>query len=146
MGALDEGIGTDPLQFMLDLQLKLHERLSRDPDLGWYNAAMNQTAVFRARGVQRPSLSQRTLLLIDNAVMLAVEAHEVLGELPWKKHKRDYCRAITDEEREKILEEAIDCQHFLNNLYLLLDVDSREVARRYASKSKVNHARQDGGY
>lgn len=147
--ALDEGIGPDPLQWMLDTQARLHLRLSTDPELGWSGVAQAlNSKYFDAFGSARPEpIYQGTLLLIDNAQMLGMEAAEVLDWLPWKKHKRDYGRKLTDEEREKVIEEVIDCLHFVFNLFYELGVrDSREVARRYLAKNNVNHARQDRGY
>lgn len=148
MEPLDLGIGADPLQFMIDKQRALHDRVTTDPALGWLGAAAAMTMKYQKWYSQdRVALDDDTICLVDNLQMMAVECHEALQDLPWKKHKRDYGRAITEEEREKVLEELVDIQHFLLNCFRLCGVvDSREIAQRYASKNKVNHRRQDQRY
>ncbi len=130
-----EDMGKDVLQKLLNIQTVLQVRLLSDPDLGWQ------------RYILEDPDSAVTKILIDNADMLMMEAAEAKDWMPWKKHKRDYGRALTEEEREKVLEEFVDALHFVLNGFLTLGVTtSEEVGQRFLAKNKVNHARQDDGY
>jgi len=89
----------------------------------------------------------RTILLIDNALMAMVEAGEVLNELPWKKHKREYGRPLTEEEVDRIRKEIDDLQTFVVNLYMLVGVDTEDaVEAGFMAKHRINNERQDQGY
>lgn len=138
----------DPLQFMIEKQRALHDRVTEDGDLGWKGLADAMGRKYdRYATTPRPPVSDVTLCLADNLQMMAVEAHEALQDIPWKKHKRDYGRELREEERELVLEELVDIQHFLLNSFRLLGVtSSREIAQRYLSKNTVNHRRQDTKY
>lgn len=85
--------------------------------------------------------------LKEQVVMIVAEAVELLNWLPWKKHKQEYNRALTTEERDAALEEAVDLLHFVFNCFILLGVRSGvEVYRFYMAKHGVNKKRQTEGY
>ncbi len=88
----------------------------------------------------------RTEALKEQILCLIAEAVELLDDTPWKKHKKDYGRELTAAEREAAVEEAIDIQHFVFNLFLLLGVDADEVYRLYIAKNDINRERQKRGY
>lgn len=121
-----------PLQDMLDRQGQLQRR---------YNAERPA----QASGL--PGTPGHTLALIDNAVMLADEAFEVLRETPWKKHKRGYGRGLTPDEVERVKAETIDCLHFVLNVLLLCGLDSEDaVWQAFMAKQQENHNRLTNGY
>lgn len=125
----DESVGTNYLQSMMDRQAEFQARLAGDPEL-------------RHRHVDSV-----TAEIIRNADCLAFEAMELKDHLPWKSWRRDYGRPLTENEREAAIEEAVDCWHFLLNLFWLLGVtDAREFTGRFFAKNALNHQRQDKGY
>lgn len=112
----------DPLQRMIDAQIRLQTRY---PD-------------FAAQ-----TLTQR---LIDNAMMLADEAHEALRELPWKKHRAGHGRDATQDERDRYLEETVDALHYVVNMFILLGyTDSASILREFERKNSENNRRVDHG-
>ncbi len=112
----------DPLQEMIDAQIRLSVR---------YTDFTAQTVTQR---------------LIDNAMMLADEAHEALREMPWKKHRAGYGREATREERDRYLEETVDALHYVLNMFVLLDyTDSALILREFERKNSENNLRVDHG-
>lgn len=92
-------------------------------------------------------VSGHTIMLIDNAKMAVKEAGEIEDLLPWKKHKREYGRPVTQAERDKALEENVDLLHFVINIFLLLGITtSDEIVEAFFRKNEVNHQRQKEGY
>lgn len=71
--------------------------------------------------------------------------------LPWKWWK-SYDEKLFEgpieelDELEELIYEAIDVQHFLNNIYIALGLSWDEVLRYYHSKQLENRNRQDRGY
>lgn len=86
-------------------------------------------------------------VLKEQVVMLVAEAVELLNWLPWKRHKEEYQRALTQEERDAAVEEVVDILHFVLNCFHVLGVTSgREIYALYRAKHAINNERQDGGY
>lgn len=84
--------------------------------------------------------------LVYQVLMANAELMELLNWLPWKKHKKEYGREITEDERRAAAEEVVDLFHFLLNMAILLEISPQMLYRLYVAKNEVNHARQDGGY
>lgn len=97
-------------------------------------------------GQREAGYGTRTEILKEQILSLIAEAVELLEDTPWKKHKKDYGRELTAAEREAAIEEAIDIQHFVFNLFILLGVDAEEVYRLYIAKNDINRERQERGY
>ena len=80
-----------------------------------------------------------------NVLALEDELHEALQELRWKPWTtpEDQGRWV---HRDAYVKELVDALHFLLNLFLVADVQSREVVDRYFAKREVNAQRQRDGY
>lgn len=72
------------------------------------------------------------------ATSLAEEAFEFRREFNWKKHINR--RKLHN--RDKQLEEAIDCFTFSLNLLLVLGLTAEEVSELYFLKNKINWDKQ----
>lgn len=89
----------------------------------------------------------QVFFLKENGNALAHEASEVVDALPWKMHKADFGRPLTQAEREHAIEETVDCLHFVLNLFLDLGVrTSGEIEGRFFGKNDINHDRWTNGY
>jgi NTP pyrophosphatase (non-canonical NTP hydrolase) len=85
-----------------------------------------------------------TFYLKENSNCLAREAGEALDALPWKMHRTDFGRPITPEERERFIEETVDCLHFVINMFLGAGISTaQEIESRFFAKNDVNHERWD---
>ena len=94
-------------------------------------------------------LKERAAFLRDHFVFCNQEMQEMLYEIPFFKHWKDYSK-MTDEEVEeaydKAKEEIIDAWHFFINIMLGLGMTAEELFTRYLDKHKENIRRQDEGY
>ena len=115
------------LQDIVDLQRAFQQRLATDPELPHYPRT-------------------RTGQLVANAVLAISEAEELLHALPFKWHKRDYLRELTQLELDHVAEEATDLFIFAINALVLLDLDAQDIVALVRAKHAVNVERQDGGY
>ena len=76
-----------------------------------------------------------------------VELAEAKQEIPWKKHKTEYGREMTFEERLAAVRELVDVLHFVLNGFLAAGVlDEQTLVDLFFEKHKVNHERVDSGY
>lgn len=92
-------------------------------------------------------VSVRTLQLIEQCKMLMGEAAEAHDETPWKMHKTEYGREMTQEEFNACAAELIDALHFVINGLILCGYDTSSAVRdAFFAKNVVNHQRQDQGY
>ena len=122
---------TDSLQRMIDQCVTLQARIA--PKIKGAAVAAD--------------IDPQAFYLKENANALAVEAHEALNCVPWKFHKADFGRGMTGPEKDHMLEETIDCMHFVINIFLGLGVsDSAEVEALFFAKHEVNMERQLSGY
>lgn len=84
----------------------------------------------------------------SNVTALIAELGELLQELGpvWKTWVTK--PGLTVERRDAAVEEAIDVEHFLANIYVSLGVTDEEHDRRYRVKQEKNATRQrdEGGY
>ena len=125
----------DALQRMLDAQVRLQARM---PAFA-YN---DEDEV--VDGLTGKTVSRRSLQLKESALMAAKEALEVLDEVPWKMHKLDFGRPLTDDEVARARVELIDELHYVLTGLLLVDVtSSEEIEEMYFQKNRVNHDRRD---
>lgn len=94
-------------------------------------------------------LKERAAFLRDHFVFCNQEMQEMLYEIPFFKHWKDYSK-MTDEEIEEAYdrakEEIIDAWHFFINIMLGLGMTAEELFARYLDKHKENIRRQDEGY
>lgn len=94
-------------------------------------------------------LKERAAFLRDHFVFCNQEMQEMLYEIPFFKHWKDYSK-MTDEEIEEAYdrakEEIIDAWHFFINIMLGLGMTAEELFARYLDKHKENIRRQDAGY
>ena len=94
-------------------------------------------------------LKERAAFLRDHFVFCNQEMQEMLYEIPFFKHWKDYSK-MTDKEIEeaydKAKEEIIDAWHFFINIMLGLGMTAEELFTRYLDKHKENIRRQDEGY
>lgn len=113
------------LQFMLDTQKKLQDRL--------------KTLDFKNE-------QERTLFIKHHSQYIDQELHEMLRELPFFKEWKNYDNWDHEAKRELAKEEFVDVFHFVLNIALALDMDAEELFNRYLAKNNINHVRQDNGY
>lgn len=94
-------------------------------------------------------LKERAAFLRDHFVFCNQEMQEMLYEIPFFKHWKDYSK-MTDEEikeaYDKAKEEIIDAWHFFINIMLGLGMTAEELFTRYLDKHKENIRRQNEGY
>ncbi len=121
--------GTNPMEVMLNLQASFQHRV--DPRC------------------ESTDLKERAAFIRDHYVYLDQELQEMLYEVPFFKHWKDYSK-MTDEEiveaYTKAKEELIDSWHFFMNIMLGLGMTADELYQGYLEKNKENIRRQDEGY
>lgn len=125
----DNLIVEDPLTHMLEMQKSLQERV--DPR-------------FKSR-----DLTERAAFLRDHFVFCDQELQEMLYEVPFFKHWKDYSKMTEKEILEAYTAakvELIDAWHFFMNLALGLGMGADEFYQIYQDKHKENIRRQDEGY
>ena len=118
----------NPLEHMLEMQKEFQNRV--DPR---YNGDLKERAAF----------------LRDHFVFCDQELQEMLYEIPFFKHWKDYSSMTPEEIAEafdKAKNELIDAWHFFMNLSIGLGMDAEEFYQRYLDKHKENIRRQDEGY
>ena len=82
-----------------------------------------------------------------NATQLMVEAAEVMQSLPWKKHKNNHHQPLTEEQREKVIEEMVDTLIFVLNGFLIAGCTrSKDIMNAFNRKYNVNVKRQESNY
>lgn len=125
----DNILVVDPLKQMLEMQKGFQDRV--DPRY------------------KDEDLKVRAAFLRDHFVFCDQELQEMLYEIPFFKHWKDYSK-MTDEELveafNKAKNELIDAWHFFMNLSIGLSMDADEFYQRYMDKHKENIRRQDEGY
>lgn len=94
-------------------------------------------------------LKERAAFLRDHFVFCNQEMQEMLYEIPYFKHWKDYSK-MTDKEIEeaydKAKEEIVDAWHFFINIMLGLGMTAEELFTRYLDKHRENIRRQTEGY
>lgn len=94
-------------------------------------------------------LKERAAFLRDHFVFCNQEMQEMLYEIPYFKHWKDYSK-MTDKEIEeaydKAKEEIVDAWHFFINIMLGLGMTAEELFTRYLDKHRENIRRQAEGY
>ena len=94
-------------------------------------------------------LKERAAFIRDHFVYLDQELQEMLYEVPYFKHWKDYSKMTNEELIEaydKAKEELVDAMHFFMNLMLGLGMSVDEMYEGYLLKNKENIRRQDEGY
>lgn len=127
----------DPLDSQRELQRKIAERFTHHRNL-----VADQKA---------NSVYDLTELVTSNVQAIQQELAEMVDYLPWKWWK-SYDEKLFEgpieglDELEELIYEAIDVQHFLNNIYIALGLSWDDVMRYYHSKQLENRNRQERGY
>lgn len=119
----------DPLTRMLEMQAGFQDRV--DPRF------------------KSANLEERAAFLRDHFVFCDQELQEMLYEVPFFKHWKDYSKMTPMEIHvayDTAKDELIDAWHFFMNLALGLGMDADEFYKRYLDKHKENIRRQDDGY
>jgi hypothetical protein len=102
----------------------------------------NQTHVYGDGTSPRDYDDLRKIEFIKTNVLAATdELHELLSEVGWKPWASS--RHINIEAARS---EAIDVLHFVNNLFIALEMDAEMIDRLYHRKSDKNVSRQEAGY
>ena len=94
-------------------------------------------------------LKERAAFIRDHYVYLDQELQEMLYEVPFFKHWKDYSKMTNYEIEEayhKAKEELIDSWHFFMNLMIALNMSADELFQMYLEKNKENIRRQNEGY
>ena len=127
--ALEKAKSANPLVTMLNLQESFQRRV--DPRC------------------MSDDLKERAAFIRDHYVYLDQELQEMLYEVPFFKHWKDYSK-MTDAEivaaYDKAKEELVDAWHFFMNLMLGLGMSAEELYDGYLLKNKENIRRQNEGY
>jgi hypothetical protein len=74
---------------------------------------------------------------------LQSELAELLAELPWK-HWKNYDKHEISSEKIKF--EIIDLQHFVNDLYMIWNMNTKEINDCFETKLTENINRQENNY
>lgn len=130
----------DSLKEIVQRQLELQKRLNK-----------KDTKLFGKFNTENNSKKNIDNLLY-NIMCLKQELSEIVDYLPfkkWKHYSKD--EFINTENGGKlnlweIKLEAIDCLHFLINIFLILGMNSDNILKLYIFKNNVNHKRQDNNY
>ena len=127
--ALEKAKTTNQLETMLNLQASFQHRV--DPRC------------------KTSDLKERAAFIRDHFVYLDQELQEMLYEVPFFKHWKDYSK-MTDKELahayDKAKEELVDAWHFFMNLMLGLGMTADDLYSGYLIKNKENIRRQEEGY
>lgn len=126
----------DPLAWQAELQQTIIDRFGEHPN----------TAAGKADDV-----GHLTNVVLANVTAIQQELAEMVDYLPWKwwkKYGSETSSTPVDqyEELVELIFEAIDVQHFLNNIYLALGMTWQDVLSAYHSKQMENRRRQTDGY
>lgn len=78
----------------------------------------------------------------DNVLALIKEATEVLDCVAWK----DWAHDLPWVDRERVIAEAVDAHHFLNNILVAVGCTDEEYEAAYRAKQAENLRRQRDGY
>lgn len=130
----------DSLKEIVQRQLKLQKRLNS-----------KKTKLFGKFDTKDNSQKNINNLLF-NVLCLKQELSELVDFLPFKtwKHytKKDFISTEYGGRLNlwEIKLEAIDCLHFLVNIFLILGMNSKDILELYLFKNKINHKRQDNNY
>ena len=89
------------------------------------------------------SLEDKTRLTKEFIICIMSECDEILREVPWKFWK-NYSDFNFSEEKLKF--ELIDLQHFVNDLFMIWDMEPEEINSLFAQKLKINVGRQENNY
>lgn len=126
---LKEATTGNPLETMLNLQSLF--QLNVDPRFKSCN------------------LEVRAAFIRDHFVYLDQELQEMLYEVPFFKHWKDYSK-MSDKEiaaaYDKAKDELVDAWHFFMNLMIGLGMTADELLEGYLKKNKENIRRQEEGY
>lgn len=79
-----------------------------------------------------------------NFAALFEELGEMMHEIrwaPWKTARG----VLTDQARDRAVDEAIDVLHFLGNVLSALGVSDEELSDRYVAKQTINRSRLESG-
>lgn len=82
-----------------------------------------------------------------------IEAVGAQNNAIWKKWKANHVELcneawqdLTEEEILELKYEAIDIMHFINNIFIALRMDAKEIGQMYAAKNKENLRRYENKY
>lgn len=134
-------------QDMLDLQKNLQIDLAKRLPLSNINPDEIQTKGQMRDWMknQRDAIGDEFKELIeavgkqDNAIWKTWKANHVeLSNEPWKD--------LTEEEMLELKYEAIDIMHFVNNIFVALQMDAKEIGQMYAAKNAENLRRYNAKY
>ena len=114
---------------LLELQKKLQEKIQITKGWSILNCKTNED---RERWTK------------EFVVAIMAELGEVLDWISWKPWKKRI--EITPAKIKELKIELIDIQHFLNNLYLIWDMDAEEIKKLYLEKHNENKRRQESNY
>ena len=106
-----------------------------------------QTVIEMHKGtsvLNKITVDEKQSASIEMLLTIMVEAAEALEWLNWKSWKT--YQPLTQDKIYEFKLELIDMQHFLNNLYIVWDMDEEEVKEIYYKKHLENIRRQENGY
>ena len=106
-----------------------------------------QTVIEMHKGasvLNKITVDEKQSASIEMLLTIMVEAAEALEWLNWKSWKT--YQPLTQDKIDEFKLELIDMQHFLNNLYIVWDMDEEEVKETYYKKHLENIRRQENGY
>lgn len=134
-------------QDMLDLQRNLQIDLSkRLPD-----SNINPIDIV-TKGQMRDWMKNQRDAINDEFKEL-IEAVGNQNNAIWKTWKADHVKIsnenwkdLTEEEMLELKYEAIDIMHFVNNIFVALQMDAKEIGQMYAAKNAENLRRYNAKY
>ena len=116
----------DKLQEMLNKQEALQVRLNSLPD--------------------RKDEHATTKFIRDNVIYTMDELSEMMREIPFNKHWKDYTNFDRPTRLNNARVEYIDALHFFMNIGLALGLDAEMIYSLYMDKNTENHKKQDESY
>lgn len=135
----------------VDKNRKLYERLHGLLSFGAnYAKHLRYVNEYLAELYEIPAMDkvpEKDLIRLTSLILTALqdEVCEVLGELPWKPWKSSY-NDPKNIDVEKIREEIVDVQHFVNNLIMIWFDDLDQFHCYFRAKLDENVRRQEEGY
>ena len=144
--------GKDPMQFLLNLQNTLQERMAKQH--GRVKAPkeiVTKGELYDFIHDQKVAFDDEFRELVDAIAGMSLPEKD--RSAIWKKWKGKYealrgeeVSSLSREDRLELMFEAIDAAHFFNNILLALDIDARTMFVMYCLKNAANIERQNTGY
>lgn len=121
------------LQLILDKQLEFQKKLN-----AWEGILSKDSSVDEQKA--------QTRFIRDQVLYTIDELSEMMREIPYNKHWKDYSDFNMEKRIKLAQEEYIDALHFFANIGLALGLTEDTIRTEYLKKHGINEQRQQEGY